>query len=106
MVVPRILDWSSRARVGTAVYLFKVIHAHVRVALGGGQARVAKHLLNGAQIRAVVEQVSCKAMAESVRGNARDDPGTKQAARDDHFNAARSKARAAQIGDYRTIGFP
>src|SRR5215469_16783705 len=106
MVVPRILDWSSRPGVGTAVYLFKVIHAHMRVALGGGETGVAEHLLNGAQIRAVVEQVSRKAMAESVRRDTRDDPGTQQAARDDHFHAASSQSPTAQIGNYRAIGLP
>jgi hypothetical protein len=47
-----------------------VDRGHVRINLRGDDAGMAQKLLNGAQIRSAIEQVSCKAMPQSVRVNA------------------------------------
>ena len=53
--------------VGAGIYLLKPVKRHVGVALGRGQARVAKKLLDSTQISARVEQVRGAAVAQGVR---------------------------------------
>ncbi len=49
--------------------LLQSLLENVSVNLGGGNITVPQHQLNGAQIRAAFEQVSCEGMPESMRMN-------------------------------------
>ena len=51
------------------VDLFQFLHAHVRVHLGGGEARVAEQLLHRPDVGAPVQEMRGKGMAERVRGH-------------------------------------
>ena len=50
--------------------LGEAAHVHVRVDLRRADVRMAQHLLNGADVRAVLEQVRREAVAEDVRRDA------------------------------------
>src|SRR5881296_752685 len=63
MVVAR----SSGPRVRAVIGVHQPAEVDVRVALGGGEARVAEQLLDGAQVGARAEEVGCKGVAERVR---------------------------------------
>src|ERR1700733_4253302 len=57
----------SGVRVGFVVYRHQLPDSRLRIALRGGKRCVAQKLLNGAQIRSVVQQVCGKSMAQRVR---------------------------------------
>src|SRR5712692_11046616 len=72
MVVARTFI-SSRSRVRTVVGPHQVVEVHVSVPLGGRQARMAEQLLDGAQVRSLIQEMGGEAVAERVRarGNRR-----------------------------------
>ena len=54
-------------RVRLVVDVLELLFYDVGIDLGGGDIRVAQHLLDGAQVRAVFQQVRRKAVAQGVR---------------------------------------
>src|SRR5439155_3198999 len=64
-----------RPRVAAAEYLSQPLLVHVGVELGGGDAGVAQHLLDGAQIGPAAQQVGGKGVAQHVRGHILADAG-------------------------------
>src|SRR5262249_55583591 len=58
---------SSGPRVRAVIGLHQTAQVDVRVALGGGEARVPEQLLDGAQIGARAEEVRREGMAQRVR---------------------------------------
>src|SRR5690606_16201480 len=60
-------DAAVREGMGAVVDLHEPVHAHVGVALGGREARVAEQLLDPTEIGARVEQVRGAGVAERVR---------------------------------------
>src|SRR5260370_19579193 len=61
----------SGARMGTAVNLFEMLDTDVSVTLRGGEARMAEHLLDRAQVGSGVEHVRREAVAAPVRRDRR-----------------------------------
>src|SRR5690349_3455951 len=51
------------------VDFLQLLQAHVRVDLGGREAGVPQHLLHRADVRAAIQEVGGKGMAERVRGH-------------------------------------
>jgi hypothetical protein len=54
------------ARVRFIVNLHKLIHAHMGVALGGREAHVAQHFLDGPQVRPRIQQMGGEGMAKGM----------------------------------------
>src|SRR5208283_1171059 len=65
-----LVNFSACMGVRPPVDLLQLLHAHVGVHLGSGQAGVAEQLLHGADVRPTVEQMRGEGMAEGVRGHA------------------------------------
>src|SRR5688572_291857 len=59
-----------RLRVRLVVLLLQVLNADVGVLLGRRKAFVPEQLLDAAQIRATLQQVRCKAVAQRMRRDA------------------------------------
>lgn len=62
----RINRWSHRSWVSVVVGGAEPHGREVGVDLGGAERLVAEQFLNGAEVRAVVEQVCCEGVAEGV----------------------------------------
>jgi hypothetical protein len=56
-----------RVRVRREVELAAAAVAHVRVQLGGGEIRVAEHLLDAAQVGAALQQMRREGVAQQMR---------------------------------------
>src|SRR5262245_47808258 len=97
MVVP----WISGARVGTIVGLHEPAQIDVRVALRRRQARVAEHLLDGAQVGAAAEEVRGEGVAERVRGGLGGGAGDEDVALEIARHAPRGEAAAARVPEDR-----
>ena len=54
-------------RMGSVVHLGYLPHGELGVALRGGEALVAKQLLNGAQIGSLFQHVGSESMAKGMR---------------------------------------
>src|SRR5712691_11487931 len=57
---------SSRLRVGLVVDVHQLPDRDLGVFLGGGEARVTEHFLNGAQVGALAQQVGGEGVAQGV----------------------------------------
>ena len=55
--------------MGLAVDILELLLDQVRVDLGGGDIGVAQHLLNGAQVRPILQQMGGKGVAQGMGGN-------------------------------------
>ncbi len=71
-VIPRAVLLPTRplpsgAGVGQSVGLLELLAGDVRVELRGAEARVAEHLLHGAEVGSTVEEVRCRGVPEGVR---------------------------------------
>ena len=64
-----------RPRMRLLIDVLEVLFHNVRIDLRGGNVRMAEHFLNGAQIRAVFQQVHGKGMAQRVRRDVLGDAG-------------------------------
>src|SRR5271170_1167198 len=94
----------SGSRMGTAVDLLQVTDAHVGIALGGLQARMAKHLLDRAQVGAGVQQRRRETMAKAMRRKPLVDIRRHDTAREEVLHRSRSQAATAEICDNRSVG--
>ena len=57
--------------MGLVVNVEHVLDGKLGIALGGGKALVAQHLLNGAQVGAFLQHVGSKGVAQCMRVNVR-----------------------------------
>ena len=62
--------------MGLAVDVLQVVLHHMGVDLGGGDVRVAQHLLDGAEVRAVFQQMDGEGVAQGVGGDILLDAGS------------------------------
>jgi hypothetical protein len=58
------------------MHFLQAFAAHVRVYLGGADARMPEHLLNDPQVRPIIQQMSGKAVAQHMRRDVSIDPAT------------------------------
>src|SRR5882672_10586666 len=54
----------------------KAVAGNVRINFRRGNGRVTQEFLNNAKVGAIFEQVSCKTVAQHVRGDVSSNPGT------------------------------
>ena len=57
------------SRMKFIMHLFKMLPCHMGVNLGGGNIDMAQHQLNGPQIRAALQEVTGKGVAQAVGRN-------------------------------------
>ena len=62
---------SPRPGMSLVVHRQNVFHGKLRVTLRGGEPLVPEHLLNGAQVRAFLQQVGAESVPQGVRVNVR-----------------------------------
>ena len=74
-----------------------MVDVQVGVHLGGGQADVTEQFLDGAQIRAHLEQVGGERVAQAVRGDTHADAGAQAVALHEPLHRPRAQARAPAV---------
>ena len=79
------------------VDLHHVLHGKLGIALGGGKAFVAEHLLNGTKVGAFLQHVSAEGMTQGVRMDIRRKAFRDRDFLDDAAYAARGEAAATLV---------
>src|SRR5213593_3578393 len=97
MVVAR----RSGPRVRAVIGLHQPAEVDVRVALRGGEARVAEELLDRPQVRARAEEMGREGVAERVRRRLRDRSAREDVALHQPGDAAARQAAAAGVAEDR-----
>src|SRR5271157_3848023 len=99
----RLLAATLRVWMRAVVHLHHVLDRKLSVSLRGRQALVAEHLLDGAQVSALLQHVRAEGVPQSVWMNVGREPARNGDLLDDAANAASGQTASAQVDEQRSF---